>query len=44
MTSRPRLLLLDAGAVFQAFRVSVWGALCKTYDVVVPAIIVRTEA
>jgi hypothetical protein len=40
MTAKPRLLLLDAGAVIAAFRCRGWDALCAGYEIVVPSIIV----
>lgn len=44
MAKKPRLLLLDANAVFAAFRHGAWEALCASYELVVPSIVVRTEA
>lgn len=44
MPSKPKLLLLDNGAVIWAFKVRVWSALCDRFDIVVPSIIVRVEA
>lgn len=44
MKSRPRLLLLDANAIFAAFRYGAWEKLCAAYEVVVPATVVRVEA
>lgn len=44
MRTRPRLLLLDAGAVFAALRFEAWGALVEAYEVVIPSIVVRVEA
>jgi hypothetical protein len=44
LKSRPRLLLLDANAVFAAFRYGAWEKLCVAYEVVVPATVVRVEA
>lgn len=41
MKSKPRLLLLDAGAVIAAFRCRGWSALCASYQIVVPSIIVQ---
>lgn len=43
MSARPRLLLLDACAVFEAFACDGWAALCRSYEIVVPSIIVRRE-
>ena len=40
MRAKPRLLLLDAGAVIAAFQCRGWAALCAAYDIVVPSIIV----
>lgn len=44
MARRPRLLLLDANAVFAAFRYGAWAGLCAAYEVVVPTTVVRHEA
>jgi hypothetical protein len=44
MSSRPRLLLLDAGAVFAALRFDAWEALVAAYEVIVPSVVVRVEA
>jgi hypothetical protein len=44
LAKRPRLLLLDANAVFAAFRYGAWDGLCAAYEVVVPATVVRVEA
>lgn len=44
MAKRPRLLLLDANAVFAAFRHGAWAGLCAAYEVVVPTTVVRHEA
>jgi len=44
LAKRPRLLLLDANAVFAAFGYGAWEAFCAAYEVVVPATVVRTEA
>lgn len=44
MARRPRLLLLDANAVFAAFRYGAREGLCAAYEVVVPATVVRHEA
>lgn len=44
MGRKPRLLLLDAGAVFAAMRLDVWDALVDAYEIVVPATVVRVEA
>lgn len=44
MNRRPRLLLLDAGAVFAALRFDAWDALVTSYEVVVPSTVVRIEA
>lgn len=41
---KPRHLLLDANAVFAAFRHGAWDALRASYELVVPSIVVRTEA
>lgn len=40
MVARPRLVLLDAGAVIHAHRVGGWKPLCAAYDVIVPGIVV----
>lgn len=40
MRAKPRLLLLDAGAVIAAFQCRGWAALCDEYEIVVPSIIV----
>ena len=39
MAARPRLVLLDAGAVIHAHRSGGWAQLCTAYDVIVPAIV-----
>jgi hypothetical protein len=44
MSGKPRLLLLDAGAVFAALRFDAWEALVSAYEVVVPSVVVRVEA
>ena len=44
MAKRPRLLLLDANAVFAAFRYGAWDKLCAAYEVVVPSTVIRVEA
>lgn len=44
MSARPRLLLLDACAIFEAFACGGWKALCARYELVVPSIVVRREA
>jgi hypothetical protein len=44
MSRKPRLLLLDAGAVFAALRYECWDALLDCYEVVVGAVVVRVEA
>jgi hypothetical protein len=44
LAKRPRLLLLDANAVFAAFRHGVWEGLRAAYEIVVPATVVRQEA
>jgi hypothetical protein len=43
MVKRPRLLLLDANAVFAAFRHGAWDGLCASYEVVLPSTVVRVE-
>jgi hypothetical protein len=43
LTKRPRLLLLDANAVFAAFRHGAWEGLCAKYEVVLPSTVVRVE-
>lgn len=44
MANRPRLLLLDANAVFAAFRHGAWAGLCAAYEVIVPTTVIHTEA
>lgn len=44
MPPKPKLLLLDNGAVIWTFKTGVWDTLCSRFDVVVPSIIVRVEA
>ena len=44
MAKRPRLLLLDANAVFAAFRYGAWEGLRAAYEIVVPSTVVRHEA
>ena len=44
MGKRPRLLLLDANAVFAAFRHGAWEGLCAAYEIVVPSTVARHEA
>jgi len=44
MPGKPRLLLLDANAVFAAYEVGAWEVLCSAYQVVVPSVVVRQEA
>ena len=43
MAKRPRLLLLDANAVFAAFRHGAWEGLCASYEIVLPSTVVRVE-
>ncbi len=43
MPKRPRLLLLDANAVFAAFRHCAWEGLCASYEIVLPSTVVRVE-
>ncbi len=43
MAGKPRLLLLDANAVFAAYEVGVWEVLCGSYQVIVPSTVVRQE-
>lgn len=40
MPAKPRLLLLDAGAVMAAFACGAWPQLCKAYEIVVPSIVI----
>jgi hypothetical protein len=42
--SRPKLLLFDTGCILEVLRQGLWQHLCSQYRVVVPSIIVRTEA
>lgn len=44
MARKPRLLLIDAGAVFAALRYDAWEPLLAAYHVLVPSTIVRVEA
>jgi hypothetical protein len=44
MSAKPRLLLLDAGAVFAALRHECWEALVSSYEVIVGSVVVREEA
>jgi hypothetical protein len=44
LANRPRLLLLDANAVFAAFRQGAWAGLCAAYEVVVPTTVIHAEA
>ncbi|MCA1790276.1 MAG: hypothetical protein LC667_10585 [Thioalkalivibrio sp.] len=44
MSTKPRLLLLDAGAVFAALEYECWDALVDCYEVVIGAVVVRVEA
>lgn len=44
MPPKPRLLLLDAVAVIAAYRCGGWAAICATYEVIVPAIVIHAEA
>ncbi|HVR73413.1 MAG TPA: hypothetical protein VMT52_03740 [Planctomycetota bacterium] len=44
MSRKPRLLLLDAGAIFEALRIEGWEALVRGYEVLVPSTIVHVEA
>lgn len=44
MSSKPRLLLLDAGAVFAALTYECWEGLVSAYQLVIGAVIVRDEA
>lgn len=44
MSRKPRLLLLDAGAVFAALQYECWEALLGCYEVVIGAVVVRVEA
>ncbi|HEX8831907.1 MAG TPA: hypothetical protein VF705_12115 [Longimicrobium sp.] len=43
MANRPKLLLLDANAVFAAFKYRAWDGLCKAYEVILPSTVVRVE-
>lgn len=40
MTRKPRLLLLDAGAVIMAMQFHAWDALVSAYEVVVPTVVI----
>ena len=40
MAVKPRLVLVDAGAVIHAHRCGGWAQLCKSYEVIVPTIVV----
>lgn len=42
--SRPRLLLFDTGCVLEVMRHGLWRELCRQYQVVVPSVVVHTEA
>lgn len=42
--SRPKLLLFDTGCVLEVMRQGLWRQLCEQYRVVVPSVVVRTEA
>jgi hypothetical protein len=44
MSRKPRLLLLDAGAVFAALAHDCWEVLVSSYEVVIGAVVVRDEA
>lgn len=43
MVKKPKLLLLDANAVFAAFKYGVWDGLCTAYAVMLPATVVYVE-
>jgi hypothetical protein len=43
MAKKPKLLLLDANAVFAAFKHGAWDGLCKAYEVVLPSTVVHVE-
>ncbi len=44
MAAKPRLVLLDAGAVIHAHRCNGWALLCARYEVVVPSIVAGEAA
>lgn len=44
MPAKPRLLLLDAGAVMVAMQFGVWDPLCAFYEILVPSTVVHEEA
>lgn len=44
MSRRPRLLLLDAGAVFAAMHHGAWDALVGAYEILIPSTVIHTEA
>lgn len=44
MGKKPRLVLLDAGAVIHAHKCGAWSQLCQQYDVVIPAIVIGEAA
>ncbi|HYH78494.1 MAG TPA: hypothetical protein VEX86_01810 [Longimicrobium sp.] len=43
MAKKPKLLLLDANAVFAAFKHGVWDGLCRAYAVILPSTVVHVE-
>ncbi len=44
MAVKPRLVLVDAGAVIHAHRCAGWGQLCSSYEVIIPTIVVDEAA
>ncbi|MDB4914676.1 MAG: hypothetical protein JWM95_2320 [Gemmatimonadetes bacterium] len=44
MAVKPRLVLVDAGAVIHAHRCAGWAQLCTAYEVIIPEIVVSEAA
>ncbi len=44
MSRRPRLVLLDAGAIFAAMHHEAWDALVAAYEILIPSTIIHDEA
>lgn len=44
MSRNPRLLLLDAGAIFAAMHHEAWDALVDAYEILIPSTVIHDEA
>ncbi len=43
-TTRPQCVLLDANVVIKAYELDVWSQLTERYELVLPSIVIHTEA